>query len=294
MPEDSKKNIGSSSAGSETQRPRPQLTEESKTGLAAEMENVRAGMERDLQSRMDAGADGSAATKESGKRDAGSKSGTLKTGPVAIKKAIRDQKQKQRDFERRNARATKIQSQGSTMNQASQEQKAKDTQARKAEIENAVKNRQKAAERLKASKAQLAANIKSGIKRKLIPQKQRAEMDALSMTIIVIAFAIAIFADLIEVIATITGIGLVFVPWIGGAASFMEWYLWWSIGAGSFNGRMKKVGKRALATTGVELIPGLDVLPALTLECVLNYLDFVGVFDKVGDQAKNVTGQQSI
>jgi hypothetical protein len=193
---------------------------------------------------------------------------------------------KRRNFEKANAR---FQKPAGTSSVANSQQNVQDAQTRKNEVNNAIKEKQKLNDRIQARRERLNSEIRNRITNKLSMKRQRAELDAVSITFIIFAFFIALAADSLEIVCSITGVGIAFCPFMGFVASILVGILWWFVGAGDFSGRLKKVGKRTGITLIAESIPVIDLLPGLTCECILNLLDFVGAFDnKVGAQVKRV------
>jgi hypothetical protein len=160
--------------------------------------------------------------------------------------------------------------------------------SRKAAVNRVVGDKSRLSQRVQARSQHLKQQARERIRGRMdMDEGGSPDLDALTLVLVLLAFLVAIIADGLQILLTLTGIGLIFCPFIGFAAGIIVGYLWICIGSNDFGGAMRKVGKRALLTLGAESI--LEFLPCLTLECLLNYLDLRGAFDNAaGEKIKQV------
>lgn len=121
---------------------------------------------------------------------------------------------------------------------------------------------------LKAAKAKIESR-----------KENRSDLNAMGFIIIFIAFVIAVFSDLLDVVVDGTGIGAFLAPVSSVLTGPIVGFLWWSLGVGDANSKLKKSAKRLLGACGIEAIPLIDILPAMTVLCVINLLDYFGYLD---------------
>jgi hypothetical protein len=110
-------------------------------------------------------------------------------------------------------------------------------------------------------------------------RENRSELNAMSTIIIFVAFFISIVSDLLDVVVDGTGVGALLAPISSLLVGPIVGFLWWSLGAGNTNDQLKKGTKRLCVAFGVESIPLIDLLPAMTFLCVVNLCDYLGYFD---------------
>lgn len=110
-------------------------------------------------------------------------------------------------------------------------------------------------------------------------KENRSDLNAMGFIIILIAFIIAVFSDLLDVVVDGTGIGAFLAPVSSVVTGPIVGFLWWSLGVGDANNKLKKSAKRLLGACGIEAIPLIDILPAMTVLCIINLLDYFGYLD---------------
>lgn len=177
-----------------------------------------------------------------------------------------------------------------SMNSAAQRTEAAGAESRTAVDDSAqkaqVREQQARALKMQAQVRQRAQAVKAQLKSQL--QREKAQIDAFTVMLVIMAFTVALVADVLEVILDATVVGAVVASIVGFLASLAVGFLWWTMGAGDFSGRMKKVGKRTMLTLGAETL--VSFMPWLTIECILNLLDLLGFFEmnKATQEIKSV------
>lgn len=151
-------------------------------------------------------------------------------------------------------------------------QPSKNAEEGRGEVNTPSKN-----DRIKSYQKSKEAILKAAKARIQGRKENRSSLNAMSSMIIFTAFAIAISSDLLDIFLDGTIVGYPFSLFANFVICPLIGFLWWSLGVDSSNNRLRKGGRRAFVSLGVETV--IDFFPTLIIWCCINLLDYLGYLD---------------